>query len=159
VRELQRLRRDHAAAVLAFERANRRWFARSVSDRGDDYFAHFDDHHAAMLAEQAAGAGHFHVLVDADGAVQGRFNLFMRPDGSASVGYRVAEAVAGAGVATAGLLELCELAGTRYGLTTLTAVVSHDNLASRRVLEKAGFTPGGPGRAGPHPGTQYHRPV
>ena len=157
--ELQRLRGDHAAAVLAFERGNRGWFARSVSDRGDAYFAQFDDHHAAMLAEQDAGAGFYHVLVDADGTVLGRFNLRMRPDGSAEVGYRVAEAVTGAGVATAALRELCELAGARYGLRTLTAVISHDNAASRRVLEKAGFTPVGPGQAGPRPGIRYRRTV
>ncbi|NUV38105.1 GNAT family N-acetyltransferase, partial [Streptomyces sp. KAI-27] len=36
--ELQRLRADHAPALLAFERENRAWFARTISDRGDAYF-------------------------------------------------------------------------------------------------------------------------
>jgi ribosomal-protein-alanine N-acetyltransferase len=31
--ELQRLRNDHAAAVLDFERVNRAYFAESISDR------------------------------------------------------------------------------------------------------------------------------
>jgi len=37
--ELERLRAGHAPAVLAFELANRAYFAASVSDRGDDFFA------------------------------------------------------------------------------------------------------------------------
>ena len=36
--ELQRLEAGHAPAVLAFERANRAWFAASISDRGDEFF-------------------------------------------------------------------------------------------------------------------------
>ena len=50
--ELQRLRADHAAAVLAFELANRAYFAASISDRGDDYFACFAERHAALLAKR-----------------------------------------------------------------------------------------------------------
>src|SRR5690242_4538014 len=39
--ELQRLHADHAPAVLAFERANRGYFAAFISDRGDDFFDQF----------------------------------------------------------------------------------------------------------------------
>ncbi|MEU8661094.1 GNAT family N-acetyltransferase, partial [Actinoplanes philippinensis] len=73
--ELQRLRDDHATALLEFETANREFFARTIPDRGDDYFAHFSERHAALLAEQDSGTCHFHVLVDRAGAVVGRFNL------------------------------------------------------------------------------------
>jgi ribosomal-protein-alanine N-acetyltransferase len=72
VPELQRLDVHHAAALLRFERENRAYFARSVPDRGDDYFAGFTARHAALLAEQAAGRHHFHVLVDDDGVVLAR---------------------------------------------------------------------------------------
>jgi ribosomal-protein-alanine N-acetyltransferase len=41
VPELQRLRADHAPAVLAFELANRAYFATFISDRGDEFFDHF----------------------------------------------------------------------------------------------------------------------
>jgi [ribosomal protein S5]-alanine N-acetyltransferase len=41
VPELQRLRADHAPAVLAFEVANRAYFAASISDRGDEFFEQF----------------------------------------------------------------------------------------------------------------------
>jgi [ribosomal protein S5]-alanine N-acetyltransferase len=157
VPELQRLRADHAQAVLAFELANRAYFARSIDDRGDEYFDQFDERHKALLAEQESGACIFHVLVDDDGAVVGRFNLFDVEDDTAVLGYRVAEHVAGRGVATATVLELCRLAAAEYGLRRLSAAVNHDNIASQKVLAKAGFLAAGPANPGGHPGTWYRR--
>jgi hypothetical protein len=55
VPELQRLRADHAPAVLAFELANRAYFATFVSDRGDEFHDHFPERYNALLAEQEAG--------------------------------------------------------------------------------------------------------
>jgi ribosomal-protein-alanine N-acetyltransferase len=49
VPELQRLRADHASAVLAFELANRSYFAASIPDRGDEFFARFAERHSARL--------------------------------------------------------------------------------------------------------------
>jgi RimJ/RimL family protein N-acetyltransferase len=144
VPELQRLNAGHAAAVLAFELANRAYFAASISDRGDDYFAHFADQHKARLAEHDAGTGAFYVLVADDGSVLGRFNLLLAGDGTAELGYRVAQHAAGRGVATAAVRELCRLAASRHGLRMLRAATSHDNAASRKVLTKAGFIPVGP---------------
>jgi hypothetical protein len=63
VPELQRLRADHAPAVLAFELANRAHFATFVSDRGDAFFDQFTERYTALLAEQEAGICIFHVLV------------------------------------------------------------------------------------------------
>lgn len=142
--ELQLLRADHAPAVLAFERANRAYFAASISDRGDAFFAHFTDRFRALLADQESGAGAYHVLVADDGTVLGRVNLIFGPDGTAELGYRVAEHAAGRGLATAAVRELCRLAPARYGLRTLRAAVSTGNVASRKVLVKAGFVPAGP---------------
>ncbi|MFD5204837.1 GNAT family N-acetyltransferase, partial [Streptomyces sp. NPDC058375] len=48
---ISRLRCDHAEALLAFERENRTYFAASISDRGDDYFAEFTERHRVLLAE------------------------------------------------------------------------------------------------------------
>jgi ribosomal-protein-alanine N-acetyltransferase len=160
VTELQRLRSDHAAAVLAFERENRAYFAASISDRGDAFFANFGERHEALLAEQEAGAAAFHVLVADDGRVLGRFNLrFAGPD-TAELGYRVAEDVAGRGVATAAVQELCRLAATDYGLRLLRAATSTANVASQRVLLKAGFVaagPADPAHIGGKTGSWYER--
>jgi ribosomal-protein-alanine N-acetyltransferase len=157
VPELQRLRADHATAVLAFELANRAYFATFISDRGDEFFDHFTEHHNALLAEQEAGACVFHVLISEDGTVLGRFNLFDLEDGTAVLGYRVAQQVAGRGMATATVQELCRLAAAQYGLHTLRAATSYDNVASQRVLTKAGFVPAGPAEPGGRPGTWYER--
>jgi ribosomal-protein-alanine N-acetyltransferase len=160
VSELQRLRADHAAAVLAFELANRAYFAASVSDRGDEFYYQFTERHSALLAEQEAGIGAFYVLVAEDGSVLGRFNLVFVEDGAAELGYRVAQHVAGRGVATATVRELCRLAAARYGRRTLRAATARENAASQTVLTKAGFVPIGPADPadlGGKPGTWYQR--
>ena len=145
--ELERLHADHAPAVLAFEVANRAYFAASISDRGDDYFAQFAERFEALLDEQEAGVCAFHVLVADDGSILGRFNLVDFEDHCAQLGYRMAQHAAGRGVATATVRELCRLAATRYGLRTLRAAAASRNVASQKVLAKAGFVPVGP--AGP----------
>ena len=142
--DLQRLHAGHAQAVLAFELVNRAYFATSISDRGDDFFEAFTSRHTALLAEQEAGSCACYVLVADDGSVLGRFNLYEIKDGTAELGYRVAEHVAGRGVATATVRELCGLASERHGLCTLRAATSYENVASQRVLTKAGFVPVGP---------------
>ncbi|MFF8847715.1 GNAT family N-acetyltransferase [Streptomyces sp. NPDC015127] len=140
---VQRLRADHAPALLAFERENRAYFAASVPDRGDDYFARFDERHAALLAEQATGLCHFHVLVEEDGRVLGRVNLVDVADGGAELGYRIAESAAGRGLATAAVREVCARAAAEYGLSELRAATTVDNAGSRAVLARTGFTPTG----------------
>jgi ribosomal-protein-alanine N-acetyltransferase len=160
VPELQRLDAGHELAVLAFERANRAYFAAFISDRGDEFFDQFAEQHRALLAGQDAGIGAYYLLVDDDGSVVGRFNLYEIKDGSAVLGYRVAEYVAGRGVATAAVRELCQLAAARHGLRTLRAATSSGNAASQKVLAKAGFVPVGPADPadlGGKPGTWYQR--
>jgi ribosomal-protein-alanine N-acetyltransferase len=153
--ELQRLTSDHLEAVLAFELENRAYFAKSVSDRGDEFFETFAEHHRARLDEQEAGICVFSVLVDRDASVVGRFNLYDLENGAARVGYRVAERVAGRGVATEALSDLCRKAADDHGLRTLTADTSTANLASQRVLEKAGFASSGTCVVGGKPGLKF----
>jgi ribosomal-protein-alanine N-acetyltransferase len=147
VPELEQLQADHAPAVLAFELTNRAYFAAFISDRGDEFYDQFPDRHNAMLAEQESGTCAFYVLVAGDGSVLGRFNLYDFEDGTANLGYRVAQQAAGRGVATTTVRELCRIAAARHGLRTLRAATSRDNTASQKVLTKAGFVPAGP--AGP----------
>jgi len=160
VPELEQLRAGHAPAVLTFELANRAYFAASISDRGDEFFGQFTGRHSAMLAEQEVGLCAFYVLVADDGFVLGRFNLYDLEDGTAKLGYRVAQQAAGRGVATAAVRELCRIAAARHGLRTLRAATSHDNAASQKVLAKAGFVPVGPAAPadlGGKSGTWYQR--
>jgi ribosomal-protein-alanine N-acetyltransferase len=160
VPELQQLHAGHAPAVLAFELANRAYFAASISDRGDEFYDQFTERHSALLAEQEAGTCACYVLVAEDGSVLGRFNLYDVKDGTAVLGYRVAQHVAGRGVATVTVRELCRLAAERHGLRTLRAATARENAASRKVLAKAGFVPAGPAAPadlGGKSGTWYQR--
>ncbi|MEV8527220.1 GNAT family N-acetyltransferase [Streptomyces sp. NPDC052000] len=157
--ELKQLDAGHAPEVLAFEVSNRAYFAASISDRGEEFYDQFADRLSVMLAEQEVGGCAFYVVA-ADGSVLGRFNLYDFKDGTANLGYRVAQHVAGRGVATATVRELCRLAAARHGLRTLRAATSHANAASQRVLTKAGFVPVGPADPadlGGRPGTWYQR--
>ena len=158
--ELKRLHVSHGPAVLAFEVANRAYFAASISDRGDDFFAQFAERFDALLAEQATGRRACYLLVGEDSSVLGRFNLVDIEDHTAELGYRVAQHVAGRGVATATVREVCHLAAARHGLRTLRAAAARQNVASQKVLAKAGFLPVGPAdpaHIGGKPGTVYER--
>ncbi|HEU5439770.1 MAG TPA: GNAT family N-acetyltransferase [Ktedonobacterales bacterium] len=137
--DLQLLRLDHAPAVLAFERENRAYFAASIPDRGEEFFAEFDTRYAQLLAWQATGTDYLHLLVTERGEVVGRVNLTEVADGSAELGYRIAQKAAGQGLATAAVHQVRERAATAYGLTRLRARVTLDNPASRKVLEHNGF--------------------
>lgn len=137
--DLQLLRLDHAPAVLAFERENRAYFAASIPDRGDEFFAEFDTRYAQLIASQATRTEYLHVLVSQGDEVVGRVNLTEVTEWSAELGYRIAQKAAGQGLATAAVRMVCELAATAYGLTSLRARVKLDNPASRKALEHNGF--------------------
>jgi ribosomal-protein-alanine N-acetyltransferase len=141
---LQLLHLEHAPAVLAFERENRAYFAASIPDRGDEFFAEFDSRYAHLLAGQAAGTEYLHVLVTERGEVVGRVNLTDVAEGSAELGYRIAQKAAGQGLATAAVRQVRARAATEYGLSRLRARVTLDNPASRKVLEHNGFVAVGP---------------
>ncbi|GIJ79422.1 ribosomal-protein-alanine N-acetyltransferase [Micromonospora phaseoli] len=152
--ELERLSAEHADALLAFERDNREWFALSVPDRGAGYFAEFAARHAALLAEQATGRCHFHLLVDGE-ELLGRFNLVDVEAGEAELGYRVARRAAGRGVATEGVRRVAALARAAYGLRRLTASTTLDNAASLAVLRRTGFVPVGEVSLDGRPGLRH----
>lgn len=157
--KLQRLRLDHGPALLAFERENRAYFAVSIPDRGDDYFADFDTRHRELLAEQDAGLHHFHVLADDVGVVWGRVNLVDAADGAAQLGFRMAEHAAGRGLATDAVRQVCELAATAYDLSLLRAATTRDNLGSQTVLTRNGFAPDGETTLDDRPAITYRRHV
>ncbi|MGC5017295.1 GNAT family N-acetyltransferase [Micromonospora sp. DT47] len=155
--DLHRLAAHHADALLRFERENRAYFAGSVPDRGDAYFADFGARHSALLAEQDTGRCHFHVLTELDGAVLARFNLVDVADGGAELGYRVAERAAGRGVATDGVRRVLALARRAYGLSRVTAATTLDNAGSLAVLRRTGFTPAGEVSLDGRPGLRHVR--
>ena len=59
--------------------------------------------------------------------------------GSVEIGYAVEEACQGAGLATEAVEAMSRWGLEELGLTEVLGIVGTDNVASRRVLEKAGF--------------------
>ncbi|CAM5633171.1 Ribosomal-protein-alanine N-acetyltransferase OS=Streptomyces violarus OX=67380 GN=FHS41_006835 PE=4 SV=1 [Streptomyces violarus] len=100
---------------------------------------------------------HFHVVLDEEGNLVGRVNLIDVTDGCAELGYRVGEQAAGRGVATAAVAQVCRLAATDYGLTSLTAVTTLDNPASMTVLARSAFTRVEDTTVAGRPGVRYVR--
>lgn len=148
---LERLRSDHAPALLAFERENREYFAARVPDRGDAYFEEFDERHRELIEAQEAGEIHFHVLVAEGGEIVGRVNLVDvdAGAGSAELGYRLAEKATGRGFATRGVREVCRLAVEEYGRPGRSG--------EGRALARAGVRQVS-GRRGRHPPGRPPRP-
>lgn len=99
------------------------------------------------------------MLVTERGEVVGRVNLYAVADGSAELGYRIAQKFAGQGLATAAVRKMCEIAATVYGLSRLRARVTLDNPASRKVLEHNGFVAAGELTLNGKPAISYMREI
>lgn len=63
-------------------------------------------------------------------------------EGNAEVGFAVQQSHQGRGIATEAVRALCQWADARFPHTRIVGVVARDNIASRRVLLRAGFEPG-----------------
>ncbi|MFD3541244.1 GNAT family N-acetyltransferase [Streptomyces sp. NPDC058662] len=102
---------------------------------------------AGVLGERDAGRTVPYVLVAAaTGTPVGTINLgsiVRGPLCSGGVGYWVDRAWNGKGLATAAVEEVCRVAREELGLHRVEAGTLLDNLASQRVLAKAGFEPYG----------------
>ncbi|KZE37041.1 hypothetical protein AV656_10675 [Bhargavaea cecembensis] len=139
---LEPLRREDAKLLYAFEADNRRFFETAVPGRGDEYYRYevflkrFDD----LLEEQAAGGSRFFLIKDEDNRILGRITLtdIDAETGTAELGYRMAKAHGGKGVASRALKELLHLSGG-FGVRRILAKTTTSNIASCRVLEKNGF--------------------
>ncbi len=142
---VRELRLTDAPALLAFEADNREWFESHIAARDEAFYslagvvAHINDY----LSGLARGVWHPFVIEDACGAIVGRANL-KDIDGAgrcAQVGYRIAHAACGQGLATLALRHLISEAQGRWRLTQLVAQVIRGNLGSSKVLLKCGFVP------------------
>ncbi|GAA0421364.1 GNAT family protein [Streptomyces luteireticuli] len=134
---------DAAALAAAYE-ANRDHL-RPWEPRGRDAFR-TPEGQAARLAEllELRDAGRMMPWVlDAGGeGIAGIVNLNNMVRGafhSAQLGYWVAAARTGRGLATAAVEAVCQLAGERLGLHRIEAGTVTSNTPSQRVLEKCGF--------------------
>lgn len=85
--------------------------------------------------------GVYEIVWTETGTVVGGIGLFGPPneEGVTEVGYGVAPSRQGKGVATEAVRGLVETLTGVAGFTTVIASTDHDNIASQKVLEKAGF--------------------
>ena len=79
----------------------------------------------------------------ADWEVVGGVGFHSPPkDGAVTIGYGIAESRQGQGIATLAVRQLIEKARVAGGAPRIDATTDLDNIASQRVLAKAGFTRG-----------------
>ncbi|MEW1958688.1 GNAT family protein [Kineococcus sp. NPDC059986] len=144
---LRLARADDAPAVASLLRENWPFLAPYEPERDESYFTSEGqgDLLRTALAEHEAGRVAPYVI-EHDGELVGRLTLsgiVRGPFQSADVGYFVAEAVNGRGVATHAVAALVDLAFTAepagLGLHRLQAGTLLSNSASQAVLQRNGF--------------------
>lgn len=135
---------DDAPALAELVSANRDFLAPWEPVRGEEYFTEAGQRVSigASLAEHERGRGLPCVILDSDRTVVGRINLNTIVRGasqSASLGYWLAEAAGGRGIATAAVRDIVRIAFGELGLHRIQADTLVHNGASQRVLERNGF--------------------
>lgn len=135
---LETLTADEAAAIRAGDRAGRAW--------ADDYPSDGDAVVAAVIGEagadydESAALGVLQVRSRSTGlAIGGIGFLFPAEGGEIEVGYGLVESARGLGLASESLAAVIDLA-REQGMTRMVALTDVDNVASQRVLQRAGFT-------------------
>jgi ribosomal-protein-alanine N-acetyltransferase len=139
------LTEDDAPALAALLVANRDFLAPWDAARPEEYRTEeFQRRDAARLLELHRQGAVLPDVVVLDGEVVGRINVNDVVRGaflSGHLGYWVAGHVTGRGVATAAVAAMTRTAFGDAGLHRLQAATLLHNAASRRVLERNGFTP------------------
>lgn len=140
--QIRVLQSDDQDDVFAFELAHKDFFEQKIEARPDDFYQPeaVRLHIAEFLSLKQQGLAWPALIFNAEDELIGRANIkdIDPTTKTAYVGYRIAEHWSGKGVASFALAKLIDQAKTA-GLTILFACVSTDNLASERVLKKAGF--------------------
>ena len=137
-----------SAALAALYRANRNYLAPFEPLREEAFFT-LDGQAARvtdLLAEHAQGRAYPYVI-EVAGRLAGRItvtNVARGPFCSGSLGYWVAADQAGRGLATQAVRTVVADCFTTHELHRLEAATLVDNLASRAVLRRTGFTLIGP---------------
>lgn len=133
-----------AQELLEFERTNRRFFAASMGDFGDDYYK-FDEMKKLLTAiekEHEQDQRHMYVIRNEAGILVGRVNLFSISRGAlnkAEVGYRIGQEHNGKGIGTKAVGLVIKEAFETYQFHRLEASTAPSNIGSQVVLLKNQF--------------------
>jgi len=96
-----------------------------------------------MVSKRQEDGPEFVLAIEVDGEAVGGIGVVLGTDierVSGELGYWLGEQYWGRGIVTAAIRQFAPFAMEKFGLTRLHADTFHDNPASARVLEKAGFT-------------------
>jgi len=129
---------DDAAAIVAGERSRQSW-AEDYPTAGDVRVAAYALEGNATFATDDAPWG-LYVVIDksSDLAIGGiGFKSSPNEHGEVEIGYGICDTFQGRGVATEVVIAICAFA--RNGARVVLAETERANVASQRVLEKAGF--------------------
>ena len=142
--QVRLLEASDAPALLRFEEENRAFFEATLPPRPASYYAldRVQETIAASLEEAHAGTAYLYVVLDADGTLVGRVNLFgvaRGPVQGAELGYRIGERHKGRGHATRAVAHAVREAFERWDLHRLEAATAATNVASQIVLLRNGF--------------------
>ena len=130
---------DDAEELAGLYLSNRDFLAPFEPIRLDGFFT--AENQRQRIAERAADGFHQFAILD-DGAIAGTINVFhivREVLMSGTIGYWVDRERNGRGLATAALEEVVAYMFGELGLHRAEAATLVENVASQRVLEKAGF--------------------
>lgn len=141
---LELLSEENSLDVYSFEKENREYFEQNLPPRPDNYFDSegFKEITRELLTEQTNRDVYMHLIRDAQGVMIGRINLSVLGNDQkiAELGYRIGENYTNLGYASEAVRLVLDKAFHTYGLNKIVAGTATDNLASKRVLLKNGFT-------------------
>ena len=141
---LELLSEENSLDVYSFEKENREYFERNLPPRPANYFdlEAFYKIIAQLLTEQTNRDVYMHLIRDSQGMMVGRINLSVLGSDrkTAELGYRIGENYTNLGYASEAVKLVLDKAFHTYGLNRIIAGAATDNLASKRVLLKNGFT-------------------
>ncbi|WP_257009796.1 GNAT family N-acetyltransferase [Evansella halocellulosilytica] len=141
--KIEKLCKEHKKRLFDFERENRSYFETMVPGRGDKYYTEdgFQSTLGELLKEQAEEKSYFHLIFDSDENLVGRINLIdVNKEGTqCELGYRIGKGYIGKKVATNAVKEILIKAARSYGIESVQAKTTTNNIASQKVLENNGF--------------------
>ena len=141
---LELMSEENSINVYSFEKENQEYFERNLPPRPANYFDSegFKEITRELLTEQTNRDVYMHLIRDAQGVMVGRINLSVLGNDQkiAELGYRIGENVTNLGYASEAVRLVLDKAFTTYGLNRIIAGTATDNLASKRVILKNGFT-------------------
>jgi ribosomal-protein-alanine N-acetyltransferase len=157
---LRAVRPADAEALAALYRENRDYLRPWEPERDEAYFT-LGGQRANLreLVEACAAGEMWPGVILVGGEIAGRItlnNVLRGPLQSCFVGYWVARAHAGRGVATEAVRQALDVAFGELRLHRVEAFTRVDNLASQRVLERNGFTLVGTARRHIHLDGRWH---